>query len=88
MSIVMGLDQHRAQITGEWIDTDTGHATVIDTNAAIPGLSRHLAVITGGEMHRRTHNRHSPPNAMLNFSGRRFRLSGQHPAKTDHQARS
>ncbi len=24
MSIVMGLDQHRAQITGEWIDTDTG----------------------------------------------------------------
>ena len=24
MSIVMGLDQHRAQITAEWIDTDTG----------------------------------------------------------------
>ena len=24
MSIVMGLDQHRAQITGEWIDTGTG----------------------------------------------------------------
>ena len=24
MSIVMGLDQHRAQITGEWIDTATG----------------------------------------------------------------
>ena len=24
MSIVMGLDQHRAQITGEWIDTETG----------------------------------------------------------------
>jgi 5-methyltetrahydropteroyltriglutamate--homocysteine methyltransferase len=23
-------------------------------------------VVTGGEMHRRTHNRHSPPNAMLN----------------------
>ena len=22
--------------------------------------------MTGGEMHRRTHNRHSPPNAMLN----------------------
>src|SRR5205809_8126675 len=22
--IVMGLDQHRAQITAEWIDTDTG----------------------------------------------------------------
>ncbi len=24
MSIVMGLDQHRGQITGEWIDTETG----------------------------------------------------------------
>src|SRR5271157_4201405 len=26
-----------------------------------------IDVITGGEMTRRTHNRHSPPNAMLNF---------------------
>ncbi len=24
MMIVMGLDQHRAKITAEWIDTDTG----------------------------------------------------------------
>ena len=24
MSIVMGLDQHRGQITAEWIDTETG----------------------------------------------------------------
>jgi transposase len=24
MTIVMGLDQHRGQITGEWVDTDTG----------------------------------------------------------------
>ena len=24
MSIVMGLDQHRAQITAEWLDTETG----------------------------------------------------------------
>ena len=24
MSIVMGVDQHRAQITAEWIDTETG----------------------------------------------------------------
>jgi len=38
------------------------------TQAAI--LDQELAgidVITGGEMHRRTHNRHSPPNAMLNY---------------------
>jgi 5-methyltetrahydropteroyltriglutamate--homocysteine methyltransferase len=37
------------------------------TQAAV--LDQELAgidVITGGEMHRRTHNRHSPPNAMLN----------------------
>src|SRR5246127_5174355 len=25
-----------------------------------------IDIITGGETHRRTHNRHSPPNAMLN----------------------
>jgi 5-methyltetrahydropteroyltriglutamate--homocysteine methyltransferase len=25
-----------------------------------------IDIITGGEMHRRRHNRHSPPNAMLN----------------------
>jgi hypothetical protein len=24
MSIVMGLDQHRAQITAEWLDSETG----------------------------------------------------------------
>jgi hypothetical protein len=24
MTIVMGLDQHRAQITAEWVDTQTG----------------------------------------------------------------
>jgi 5-methyltetrahydropteroyltriglutamate--homocysteine methyltransferase len=38
------------------------------TQAAI--LDQELAgidVVTGGEMHRRTHNRHSPPNAMLNY---------------------
>jgi 5-methyltetrahydropteroyltriglutamate--homocysteine methyltransferase len=37
------------------------------TQAAV--LEQELAgidVITGGEMHRRTHNRHAPPNAMLN----------------------
>ncbi len=38
------------------------------TEAAV--LDQEIAgidVITGGEMHRRTHNRHSPPNAMLNY---------------------
>jgi hypothetical protein len=27
MTIVMGLDQHRAQITAEWLDTETGEVT-------------------------------------------------------------
>jgi len=37
-----------------------GEAAILDQQLA--GID----VITGGEMHRRTHNRHSPPNAMLN----------------------
>ena len=31
-----------------------------------------IDVVTGGEMHRRTHNRHSPPNAMLNYFWRKI----------------
>jgi len=27
VSIVMGLDQHRAQITAEWLDTETGEVS-------------------------------------------------------------
>ena len=38
----------------------TSQAAILDQELA--GID----VITGGEMHRRTHNRHSPPNAMLN----------------------
>src|SRR4051794_39423476 len=37
VSIVMGLDQHRGQITGEWIDTETGvvqHARVTPADRA------------------------------------------------------
>ncbi|MBF6568216.1 MAG: hypothetical protein IVW54_04980 [Candidatus Binataceae bacterium] len=43
------------------------------TQAAI--LEQEIAgidIITGGEMHRRTHNRHSPPNAMLNHFWRKI----------------
>jgi 5-methyltetrahydropteroyltriglutamate--homocysteine methyltransferase len=38
----------------------TSQAAILDQEIA--GID----VITGGEMHRRTHNRHAPPNAMLN----------------------
>jgi hypothetical protein len=27
VTIVMGLDQHRGQVTAEWIDTDTGEVS-------------------------------------------------------------
>jgi 5-methyltetrahydropteroyltriglutamate--homocysteine methyltransferase len=46
-----------------------------------------IDVITGGEMHRRTHNRHSPPNAMLNHFWQKipaFRGSTRPKPITDH----
>ena len=46
---------------------DLADAQLRASQAAI--LEQEIAgidVITGGEMHRRTHNRHSPPNAMFN----------------------
>lgn len=53
------------------------------TQAAV--LDQEIAaidVITGGEMHRRTHNRHSPPNATLNFFWQRFRRSRARPNRS------
>jgi 5-methyltetrahydropteroyltriglutamate--homocysteine methyltransferase len=47
---------------------DMADAQYRATEAAI--LDQEIAgidIITGGEMHRRTNNRHAPPNAMLNF---------------------
>jgi 5-methyltetrahydropteroyltriglutamate--homocysteine methyltransferase len=52
---------------GQLADGDFADAQLRATQAAI--LEQEIAgidVITGGEMHRRTHNRHAPPNAMLN----------------------
>jgi 5-methyltetrahydropteroyltriglutamate--homocysteine methyltransferase len=49
-------------------EADLMDAQLRATQAAI--LEQEIAgidVITGGEMHRRRHNRHSPPNAMLNY---------------------
>src|ERR1700688_4176645 len=46
-----------------------------------------IDVITGGEMHRRTHNRHSPPNAMLNHFWQKipaFRGSTRPKPITEH----
>jgi 5-methyltetrahydropteroyltriglutamate--homocysteine methyltransferase len=52
---------------GQLSPADFADAQFRATQAAI--LEQETAgidVITGGEMHRRTHNRHAPPNAMLN----------------------
>src|ERR1700736_2161851 len=54
--------------SGQLAPGDFTDAQLRATQAAI--LEQEIAgidVITGGEMHRRTHNRHSPPNAMLNY---------------------
>lgn len=54
--------------TGTLSKTDMADAQYRATQAAI--LDQETAgidIITGGEMHRRTNNRHAPPNAMLNF---------------------
>src|SRR3954465_4746717 len=37
MAIVMGLDQHRAQIAAEWIDTDTGEVARARVSPALRG---------------------------------------------------
>ena len=54
--------------------------------------SRRIAgidVITGGETHRSTHNRHSPPNAMLNHFWQKIpAFQGENRPQADHRARS
>lgn len=48
--------------------SDMANAQFVASQAAI--LDHDTAgidILTGGEMHRRTNNRHAPPNAMLNF---------------------
>jgi 5-methyltetrahydropteroyltriglutamate--homocysteine methyltransferase len=58
---------------GQLTAADFADAQFRATQAAI--LEQEAAgidVITGGEMHRRTHNRHSPPNAMLNHFWQRI----------------
>ena len=51
MTIVMGLDQHRAQITAEWLDTETGEvsrARVMPADRA--GVRRFLARFAGQQL--------------------------------------
>src|SRR6185312_11187174 len=58
---------HRLVALGQLAEGDFADAQLRAAQAAI--LEQEAAgidVISSGEMHRRTHNRHSPPNAMLN----------------------
>jgi 5-methyltetrahydropteroyltriglutamate--homocysteine methyltransferase len=58
----------RLVAVGQLTMTAMADAQYRATEAAV--LEQEIAgidIVTGGEMHRRTHNRHSPPNAMLNF---------------------
>jgi 5-methyltetrahydropteroyltriglutamate--homocysteine methyltransferase len=58
---------------GQLAEGDFVDAQLRATQAAV--LEQEIAgidVITGGEMHRRRHNRHSPPNAMLNYFWQRI----------------
>ena len=51
MAIVMGLDQHRAQITADWLDTDSGEvsrARVAPADRA--GVRRFLERFAGREL--------------------------------------
>jgi 5-methyltetrahydropteroyltriglutamate--homocysteine methyltransferase len=47
---------------GDFVDAQLRATQAAVLEQEIAGID----VITGGELHRRTHNRHSPPNAMLN----------------------
>src|SRR5271154_1562734 len=58
---------------GQLQPADLSDAQFRAMEAAIPEQEHaRIDVITGGEMHRRTHNRHSPPNAMLNHFWQRI----------------
>ena len=51
MTIVMGLDQHRAQITAEWIDTETGEVSRGRVRAGGPrAVRRFLERFRGQEL--------------------------------------
>jgi transposase len=51
MSVVMGFDQHRAQITAEWVDTETGELSRARvTPADREGVRRFLGRFAGQEL--------------------------------------
>ncbi len=58
---------------GQLLPEDMGDAQYRVMQAAtVDQETAGIDVITSGETHRRTHNRHSPPNAMLNYFWRKI----------------
>ena len=74
---------------GQLAEGDFADAQLRATQAAI--LEQEIAgvdVITGGEMHRRRHNRHAPPNAMLNHFWQKIpSFQGENSTQIDHSIR-
>ena len=99
MTIVMGLDQHRAQITAEWIDTETGEVSRARvTPADRRGVRRFLARFAGRRLEvaleattrvavrgrRAARDRRRTASGR---AGRRERAEGQQEARQDRPRR-
>ena len=85
MSIVMGLDQHRGQITGEWIGPDTGE---LQRTRVAPAERAHvrkwLSRFRGKELQRRSHQSHGVNGgrpALLFSTTRKGSATGNRPAR-------
>lgn len=51
VTIVMGLDQHRAQVTAEWVDTETGEISRTRVSPAHrTGVRAFLGRFAGAEL--------------------------------------
>ena len=72
MSIVMGIDQHRAQITAEWIDTATGEISRGRVRPADrAGVRRFLARFAGQRLEVALERELAPVTRELRFYARR-----------------
>ena len=83
MAIVMGLDQHRAQITADWLDTDSGEvsrARVAPTDRA--GVRRFLERFAGASLRSRWRRRRAGGSSSRSYSAPGRRCALAEPAET------
>jgi hypothetical protein len=76
MAIVMGLDQHRAQITAEWLDTVTGE---VSRGRIVPAATRGLRRPSGPVDVARQRNPCYCPRAARNTSRSSSRARAAQP---------